>query len=210
MSFFNIEDRFRSVVILIDASASMFGRTGDLDYSASKLVRKGREQAFQVIRDEAMKLIDQLSVNARFGIVHWSGSARSWRETLVPATPANRAEAKRHLQDQVDYNKAGPRGGVPVARGMTTPWRRSSLSGRKRLSCSPMATQREASGGALSESLMPRSCWFRSIERRRNSVRSLASTPFITSREKTTGRRNGCCGRWRAALRAGSASSLPR
>ena len=67
MSFFNIKDNARSVVIMIDVSASMFGRTGDLDYSSSKLVRKGKDQVFQTIRDEASQLIDSLSVNTLFG-----------------------------------------------------------------------------------------------------------------------------------------------
>ena len=113
MSFFNIKDNARSVVIMIDVSASMFGRTGDLDYSSSKLVRKGKDQAFQTIRDEASQLIDSLSVNTLFGVIHWSGSARLWKESLVPATKANRALAKEHIQSRVDYNKAGPRGGRP-------------------------------------------------------------------------------------------------
>ncbi len=113
MSFFNIKDNARSVVIMIDVSASMFGRTGDVDYSQSKLVRKGKDQAFQAIREEAFKLIDGLSVNTLFGVIHWSGSARLWKESLVPATKANRALAKEHIQTRVDYNKAGPRGGRP-------------------------------------------------------------------------------------------------
>lgn len=113
MSFFNIKDNARSVVIMIDVSASMFGRTGDLDYGSSKLVRRGKEQAFQTIREEAFKLIDGLSVNTLFSIIHWSGSARLWKEDLVPATSENRALAKEHIQSRVDYNKAGPRDGRP-------------------------------------------------------------------------------------------------
>ncbi len=113
MSFFNIKDNARSVVIMIDVSASMFGRTGDLDYGTSKLVRRGKEQAFQTIREEAFALIDSLSINTLFGVIHWSGSARWWKESLVPATAAQRALAKEHIQSQVDYNKAGPRGGRP-------------------------------------------------------------------------------------------------
>ena len=113
MSFFDIKDNARSVVIMIDVSASMFGRTGDLDYGSNKLVRRGKDQAFQIIRDEAFKLIDSLSVNTSFGVIHWSGSARLWKESLVPATKGNRSLAKEHIQNNVDYNKAGPRGGRP-------------------------------------------------------------------------------------------------
>lgn len=113
MSFFKIQDNANSVVIMIDVSASMFGRTGDLDYRSGKLVRRGNAQAFQTIREEAFKLIDGLSVNTRFGIIHWSGSARVWKEVLVPASVEHRLLAKEYIQDRVDYGKAGPRGGRP-------------------------------------------------------------------------------------------------
>lgn len=113
MSFFNIRDRARSVVIMIDVSASMFGRTGDLDYGSGKLLRRGREQAFQSVREEVFRLIDGLTAASRFGLIHWSGSARLWQDQLVPATLAEREAAKLHVQQQVDYNKAGPRGGRP-------------------------------------------------------------------------------------------------
>ena len=91
----------------------MFGRTGDLDYGSSKLVRKGKEQAFQAVREEAFGLIDKLSVNTLFGVIYWSGSARVWKEQLVPATKANKSAAKALIQARVDYNKAGPIGGRP-------------------------------------------------------------------------------------------------
>ncbi len=113
MSFFGIRDRAQSVVIMVDISMSMFGRTGDLDYKTSKLVRKGKEQSFQKIREEAMALIDGLGLDARFGIIRWSGSARSWQEALVPATDENKSLAKKHIQEDIDAFKANPRGGRP-------------------------------------------------------------------------------------------------
>ena len=113
VSFFGIKDEARSVVIMIDVSASMFGRTGDLDYSSGKLLRQGKEQSFQRVRDEAFKLIDSLGIDTTFGIVRWSGSARAWQERLVPATSVNKAAAKKHIQDEVDANTSGPRGGRP-------------------------------------------------------------------------------------------------
>jgi hypothetical protein len=113
VSFFGIADDARSVVIMIDVSASMFGRTGDLDYSSGKMLRVGKEQSFQRVRDEAIKLIDGLGLDTKFGIIRWSGSARSWQEQLVPATTANKEAAKNHIQDDVDANSARPRGGRP-------------------------------------------------------------------------------------------------
>lgn len=113
MSFFGIRDKGQSVVIMIDVSISMFARAGDYDYDTGKLVRTGREQKFQSIRDEAIAVIDGLSVNARFGIIRWSGSARTWKPELVPATDENKRLAKEHIQNEVDANSAKPRGGRP-------------------------------------------------------------------------------------------------
>lgn len=113
VKFFGIADDARSVVIMIDVSSSMFGRTGDLDYKSGKLLRKGKEQSFQRVRDEAMKLIDGLGLDTKFGIIRWSGSARSWQERLVPATTANKKAAKKHIQEDVDAKSSGPRGGRP-------------------------------------------------------------------------------------------------
>ena len=113
MSFFDIQDNAKSVVIMIDVSSSMFGRTGDYDYSTRKKLRVGKEQAFQVVREEAFKLIDGLGLDSRFGIIHWSGSAREWKPTLLPASDENKRLAKQHIQTNVDVGKAGPRGGRP-------------------------------------------------------------------------------------------------
>lgn len=113
MSFFGIRDKGQSVVILIDVSDSMFGRTGDMDYATRKLVRHGKEQGFQRVRDEAIALIDGLGVNARFGIIRWSGSARTWKPELVAATDENKRLAKEHIQNEVDAFTARPTGGRP-------------------------------------------------------------------------------------------------
>ncbi len=113
MAFFDIKDSARSVVIMIDVSQSMFSRTGDYDGSSRKLLKHGTEQSFQAIREEAVKLIDSLSADSRFGIIRWSGSARSWRPELVRATDANKAAARQHIMEEVDANTAPPTGGRP-------------------------------------------------------------------------------------------------
>ena len=113
VAFFNIKDTAKSVVIMIDVSQSMFSRTGDYDSGTRKLLKTGKNQSFQTIRDEAVKLIDGLSANSRFGIIRWSGSARSWKPELVRATDANKAEARAHIQNEVDANTSGPTGGRP-------------------------------------------------------------------------------------------------
>jgi hypothetical protein len=113
VAFFNIRDTAKSVVIMIDVSQSMFSRTGDYDSGTRKLLKEGKAQAFQSIRDEAIKLIDSLSAESRFGIIRWSGSARSWKPELVRATDANKAEARAHIQNEVDANSSGPTGSRP-------------------------------------------------------------------------------------------------
>jgi hypothetical protein len=111
MRFFGIEDSGRSVVIMIDVSNSMFTRTGDA--KGSKLKRKGKNQSFQVVRNEAIKLIESLSINSRFGIIKWSGGAYSWKPELVPATDQHKSEAVEWIQTKVEFKKAGPRNGRP-------------------------------------------------------------------------------------------------
>ena len=110
INFFGIHDLSTSVVIMIDVSDSMFTRTGDAQYP-SKLVRQGKEQNFQVVRDEAIKLVQSLTPQTRFGIVRWSGGAYSWKPELVPATDENKTAAITHIQNEVDYKTAKPQRG---------------------------------------------------------------------------------------------------
>ncbi len=109
INFFGIRDLSTSVVIMIDVSDSMFTRTGDA--SGSKLRRHGKEQNFQLIRDEAIKLVQSLTPQTSFGIVRWSGGAYSWQPALVPATEENKAAAIAHIEQEVDFKSAKARGG---------------------------------------------------------------------------------------------------
>jgi hypothetical protein len=111
INFFGIRDISTSVVIMIDVSDSMFTRTGDA--SGRKLVRHGKDQNFQVIRDEAMKLVQSLTPQTRFGIVRWSGGAYSWKTELVAATEENKQAAIAHIQSEVDYKTGKPKPGKP-------------------------------------------------------------------------------------------------
>ncbi len=84
MNFFGIADRSESVVLLLDISASMFTRLGP--------------EAFEIVKDQALRLIDALGVNSRFGIVVWGGTAGKWKSELVPATDANREAAREFVR----------------------------------------------------------------------------------------------------------------
>ncbi len=113
INFFGIRDTSTSIVIMIDVSDSMFGRTGDYDYAARKLLRVGKEQSFQSVRDQAIELVRSLTPASRFGIVRWSGGAYSWKPELVPATDENKQAAIDHIQTSLDIHKAPPNSGRP-------------------------------------------------------------------------------------------------
>ncbi|HEX8281105.1 MAG TPA: vWA domain-containing protein, partial [Chthoniobacterales bacterium] len=104
INFFGIRDVSTSVVIMIDVSDSMFSRTGDAE--GSKLVRLGKEQSFQAIRDEASKLVQSLTPATRFGIVRWAREAYPWKPELVAATEDNKRAAIAHIESEVDFGSA--------------------------------------------------------------------------------------------------------
>ncbi len=85
MKFFGIKGQGRNVMLLIDTSDSMFSR-----------VRKGQNYTFRFkdIKDETVKLIDSLNINALFNIVIYEGGAMAFSDKSVPATDANKAAAK--------------------------------------------------------------------------------------------------------------------
>jgi hypothetical protein len=109
INFFGIKDLANSVVIMIDVSDSMFTRTGDAEYP-SKLVKHGTEQSFQVVRDQAIELVKSLTPQTTFDIIRWSGGAYAWKPQLVPATDENKTDAITHIQNEVDYKTAKPKG----------------------------------------------------------------------------------------------------
>ncbi len=111
INFFGIKDLSNSVVIMIDVSDSMFTRTGDA--KGRKLVRHGKEEAFQTVRDEAIRLVQSLTPQTRFDLMRWAGSARAWQPQLVAATEKNKAAAVAHIQNEIDFKTAGPEPGKP-------------------------------------------------------------------------------------------------
>jgi hypothetical protein len=113
INFFGIRDVSSNVVIVVDVSDSMFGRTGDASYESHGLVRHGQEQNFQAVRDEAITLINALPTTANFGIVRFSGGAYSWQSDLVPASDENKRAAIEHIQTRLDYHKAPKHGKRP-------------------------------------------------------------------------------------------------
>ena len=109
INFFGIKDLASSVVIMIDVSDSMFTRTGDAIYP-STLVKHGKEQSFQAVREQAIGLVKSLTPQTRFDIIRWSGGAYAWRPELVPATDENKTGAIVHIENEIDYKTAKPKG----------------------------------------------------------------------------------------------------
>lgn len=85
MKFFGIKDQGRNVIILIDTSDSMFSR-----------VRRGQNHTFNFknIKDETVKLIEGMNINAVFNIIVYEGGAMAFSDKSVAATDANKAAAK--------------------------------------------------------------------------------------------------------------------
>lgn len=85
MKFFGIKDQGRNVVVLVDVSNTMFER-----------VRRGQMYRFnfKTIKDETVKLIEGMNINALFNVVLYEGGAIAFAEQSVPATDANKAAAK--------------------------------------------------------------------------------------------------------------------
>lgn len=113
INFFGIRDIGSNVIIIVDISDSMFGRTGDVDYESRKLARHGKEQSFQAVRDEAIQLIESLNPSVSFGIIRFAGGAYTWQPELLPATEENKKAAIEHIQKQLDYDKAPKQRGRP-------------------------------------------------------------------------------------------------
>jgi hypothetical protein len=111
INFFGIRDTSSSVVIMIDVSDSMFTRTGDA--KGGSLLKHGKAQSFQAVRDEAIQLIQGLGPKVHFGIVRWSGGAYSWKPELIPATDENKQVAVAHVQEEVNMKSARPGKGQP-------------------------------------------------------------------------------------------------
>jgi hypothetical protein len=123
---------------MIDVSDSMFIRTGDA--VGGKLIRHGNQQSFQLVRDEAIRLVNSLTSATHFDIIRWAGSARAWRPALVLATDENKTAAIAQIENE-SITKARSRKGGPA--GLDTITRSSSLfrSGRRRFTCSRTATR---------------------------------------------------------------------
>ena len=96
--FFGLKDGGEALVLMLDISDSMFLRGG--------------EKRFQLVRDEAARMVQGLNPTVRFGLVAWGGGAIRWREKLAYAEKPGRDAAVKWIQGL-------KQGGAPAKAGET-------------------------------------------------------------------------------------------
>jgi len=99
--FFGLKDGGEAMVLMLDISDSMFLRGG--------------EARFQLVRDEAARLIQGLNPVVRFGLIAWGGGVVRWKEKLAYAEKPNRDAAAKWVQGLQQGDalvKAGETGGT--------------------------------------------------------------------------------------------------
>lgn len=87
-SFMGVQANGRRIVLLFDVSSSVKNKA---DRSGMPLSR---------IRDETVKLIESLGINARFGIIQFTQNFQPFRTEMIPATAANKEEAQKWLESE--------------------------------------------------------------------------------------------------------------
>lgn len=87
-SFMGIESSGKRVLLMFDVSASVLNKARKRGVSIGK------------IKEETIALLQQLPINARFGIIQFTQNFKAFREELVAATDANRSTAKAWIEDE--------------------------------------------------------------------------------------------------------------
>ncbi len=88
MSFMGIETEGARILLLFDVSGSVVNKAASTGIS------------FDKIREETMKLINTLPLNARFGLVQFVRNYKPFRQELVVATKANKDAAKQWIEEE--------------------------------------------------------------------------------------------------------------
>jgi hypothetical protein len=98
ISFMGISSAGRSVIILFDISSSV----------ANKAAKAG--VPVETIKQEALKMIEGLSINTTFNLFQFSRIYQPFADTLLAPTEANRAAAKGWLEKEFRTDGSLPRG----------------------------------------------------------------------------------------------------
>lgn len=97
MNFFGLQSTGRSVIIIFDISQSVL----------TKAERAGI--SIDSIREETLKLIDQLSINTTFNLFQFSRIYQPFSETMVAPTQQNKEAAKNWLNKEFRTDGMLPR-----------------------------------------------------------------------------------------------------
>jgi hypothetical protein len=87
-SFMGIESKGRRVLLIFDVSASVLNKARKSGISLAK------------IKEETIGLLQQLPINARFGLIQFTQNFKAFREDLLAATDGNRAAAKDWIEKE--------------------------------------------------------------------------------------------------------------
>ena len=87
-SFMGIESKGKRILLIFDVSASVLNKARKSGTSLGK------------IKGETVSLLQQLPINARFGIIQFTQNFKAFREELVAATNANRDAAKAWIDEE--------------------------------------------------------------------------------------------------------------
>ncbi|MEM6883676.1 MAG: hypothetical protein AAF571_01495 [Verrucomicrobiota bacterium] len=105
MSFFGLQTKGRSVLIIFDISQSVLNKAEKAGVSIDR------------IREETLQLIDQLSINTTFTLYQFSRIYQPFSKTLVAPTDQNKESAKAWLNNEFRTDGSLPRS----VRGSVTP-----------------------------------------------------------------------------------------
>jgi len=100
ISFFGLETKGKSVVILFDISQSVL----------TKAQKSG--VPIEKIRDETSKLINAININTSFGLIQFSRNYQPFKKELVAPTDENKQAAQQWLQ--TEFRTTGSLGGSGV------------------------------------------------------------------------------------------------
>lgn len=87
-SFMGIESKGKRILLIFDVSTSVLNKARRSDVSLAK------------IKEETISLLQQLPINARFGLIQFTQNFKAFREELLAATDANRAAAKTWIESE--------------------------------------------------------------------------------------------------------------
>ncbi len=88
MSFFGVQATGQRILLLFDVSSSVVNKANAAGIPSN------------ASRQETLKLLEGLPINAQFSIIQFTGNYMPFTEELVAATPANKDLAKQWVREK--------------------------------------------------------------------------------------------------------------